>query len=310
MTGNYRLEKRRENEQLKANLKGQPSIYNTEDKESNDEGQSRTYYTEDKGSNDELIKFCESIPKKLTENSVFENNQYKYINHLAKKGTINGIMKANKGNTEEDNTEGNNNLTIKQLVAAFEAEMDIFKYLMSKHKNSRALAFVKLIVEPTYELWKKSCQKEIDNAIKECKITSDITKNYDDNYDIITHQTAKEYLDTISKYQGRNEFYRNKPDGKSFVETWYGKKHRDSCVEEEDSVEINGNKMYNVNGILNYHRGIQRGINVLREAAKKHRHTRGNIFADEFKKIVNASQKVLDLACSNPEKLSKMEDFC
>ncbi len=301
MIGNYPLKKRRETEQLKANLKGQSRTYNTEDKGSNDEGQSRTYNTEDKGSNDELIKFCESIPKKLTENSVFENNKYKYINHLAKKGTTNGIMKANKIS---------NNLTIKQLVVAFKAEMDIFKYLMSKHKNSRALAFVKLIVEPTYELWKKSCQKEIDNAIKECKITSDITKNYDDNYDIVTHQTAKEYLDAISKYQGRNEFYRNKLDGKSFVETWYGKKHRDSCVEEEDSVEINGNKMYNVNGILNYHRGIQRGINVLREAAKKHRHTRGNIFADEFKEIVNASRKVLDLACSNPEKLSKMEDFC
>ncbi|MBQ7536795.1 MAG: hypothetical protein IJT14_01595 [Rickettsiales bacterium] len=300
MTGNYALKQRRKIEDLKANLKGRPGTYNTGDKESNDESQSRTYNTEDKGSNDELIKFCESIPKKLTENSVFENNQYKYINHLAKKGTINGIMKANKIS----------NLTIQQLVVAFEAEMDIFKYLMSKHKNSRALAFVKLIVEPTYDLWKKSCQKEIDNAIKEGTITSDITKDYDNNYDIVTHQTAKEYLDAISKYQGRNELYRYKPDGKSFVETWYGKKHRDSCIEEEDSVEIDGNKMYNVNGILNYHIGIQRGINVLREAAKKHRHTRGNIFADEFKKIVNASQKVLDLACSNPEKLSKMEDFC
>ena len=87
MTGNYALKQRRKIEDLKANLKGRPGTYNTGDKESNDESQSRTYNTEDKGSNDELIKFCESIPKKLTENSVFENNQYKYINHLDKKGT-------------------------------------------------------------------------------------------------------------------------------------------------------------------------------------------------------------------------------
>lgn len=274
--------------QLKTDLKGRPS----------------TYYTKEKESIDELIKFCESIPKGETGNSVFESNKIKYIKHLAKNGTVNRIMETNEDNKEDSD------LTIQQLVAAFKAEMNIFKYLMSKHKNSRALAFVDLIVEPTYKLWKKSCQKEIDNAIKEGTITSDITKDYDNNYDIVTHQTAKEYLDNISKYQGRNEFYRNKLDGKSFVETWYGKKHRDSCVEEEDYVETDGKKIYNVNGILNYHRGIQRGINVLREAAKKHRHTRGNIFADEFKKIVNASQKVLDLACSKPERLSKMEDFC
>lgn len=274
--------------QLKTDLKGKPS----------------TYYTKEKESIGELIKFCESIPKGQTVNSNFENNKIKYIKHLAKNETINGIMETNEDNIED------NDLTIPQLAAAFKAEMNIFKYLMSKHKNSRALAFVDLIVEPTYKLWKKKCQKEIDEAIKGDTITSDITKDYDNNYDIVTHQTAKEYLDNISKYQGRDEFYRYKPDGKSFVATWYGKKHRDSCIEEEDSVEINGNKMYNVNGILNYHRGIQRGINVLREAAKKHRHTRGNIFADEFKKIVNASQKVLDLACSDPAKLSKMENFC
>ena len=200
-----------------------------------------------------IKEFCKLIPKEDgMENSLIEKKN-EHINWFA-----NNFKKS------EENKELAE-LDEKELQQALKNELQVFRYLMSKHKNSRALVFYNSIFVPTYEALSAKLMTTLGSNYQEEEEKNKYDKTEANDKRV---QEQKKFLDSIKKGKNAfNEQFQNLVDNFSKAFTAEGNRR---------------NKFL---------KNLNDGAELIKYAIDNHRHQRGINFTYVYEKIINNTIK-------------------
>lgn len=203
-----------------------------------------------KAENEQTVKeFCKLIPKKDGMENPLTEKKKEHINWFANDFQE---SKENKELAELDE---------KELQQALKNELQVFRYLMSKHKNSRALVFYNSIFIPTYEALSAKLMTTLGSNYQEEEEKNKYDKTEANNKRV---QEQKKFLDSIKKGKNAfNEQFQNLVDNFSKAFTAEGNRR---------------NK---------YLQDLCDGADLIKYAIDKHRHQRGINFTYVYEKIIN-----------------------
>lgn len=197
-----------------------------------------------------IIEFCKKIPKTTGIDSKFAEDKEKYINLCANNFNDNGKNK----NLEE--------LDEKELKNALQNEMKVFRYLMSKHKNSRAFVFYNDIFFPTYDTLVNKLNNKLEN------------KNYQEN-------------EKNEKYDKKNANDNRVKEQKEY----FDKNIKKGLLTQEDINNLANNfqKTFKLEGNRRnkYLQDLCDGAELIKYAIDNHRHKRGINFTYVYEEIIN-----------------------
>ena len=199
---------------------------------------------------EKIIKeFCKKIPKEDgMENSLIEKKN-EYINWFA-----------NNFQEQNDNKEPGV-LDEKELKNALQNEMKVFRYLMSKHKNSRALVFYNNIFVPTYNTLSEKLMATLGDNYQEDEKKDTYNKTDANNKRV---QQQKNFFDSIQK--SKSAF-----DGR-----------RETVLKNfKTAFDKEGNRRNK------YLQDLCDGAELIKYAIDNHRHQRGINFTYVYEEIIN-----------------------